>query len=257
MKKYIAYLFIFISFILGQQVYAESSDVSGFIPGQIWYSEDELTEGDTVDIHTAVWNGEDYSIKVKVEFYDNDTVLGTRNVALSSNELKDVSISWKVTAGDHVILAKITSSSFGSNSESLILKRTTTSKSRESIDSTITDENGEATSISDTLSTQVKEIIPGKIISSTTEGFNNLENIRSENSEKIDTAKEEAQEELNTIKSSDTAEESSFNKFLANIKVFALSALSFIFNNKVVFYGVLLLLAFGVIRFIYRKIRHR
>jgi len=58
MKKYFISLFVFLSVVFVMPVYAEVSAGSGFIPGQIWYSEESLIEGNTVNIHTAVWNGE-------------------------------------------------------------------------------------------------------------------------------------------------------------------------------------------------------
>jgi hypothetical protein len=65
MKKYFLFFLIILSVILAFPVYAETLVNSGFIPGQIWYSKAALVDGDTINIHTAIWNGEKDSISAK------------------------------------------------------------------------------------------------------------------------------------------------------------------------------------------------
>ena len=66
MKKYFIY-FILVYFIFTPSVYALDLTATGFIPGQIWYSKDSFVEGDSVDIHTAVWNNNSYPLSVRVQ----------------------------------------------------------------------------------------------------------------------------------------------------------------------------------------------
>ena len=108
MRKLFIYSFLILFLTPLTFTYGAEIINSGFIPGQIWYSSEELIEGQTVNIHTAIWNGEKNSITAKVEFYDKNVILGTRNIIVASETSKDVSISWKVTAGDHLISASIT-----------------------------------------------------------------------------------------------------------------------------------------------------
>ena len=88
-------------------IYSAETMNSGLIPGQIWYSSEKLVEGQTVNIYTAVWNGGKNPITMKVEFYDKNVILGSREVVVDPFELKNVSIPWKITAGEHAISAKI------------------------------------------------------------------------------------------------------------------------------------------------------
>ncbi|MCC6323864.1 hypothetical protein IT400_03690 [Candidatus Nomurabacteria bacterium] len=98
-------------------LYAESN--SGFLNDTIWYSQKTFVEGDTIEIHTAVWNGEDSTLSAKVEFTDLNTVLGSRNVSVPAGTLQDVFITWKVTAGDHTVKATIKDATLKVNGKSI------------------------------------------------------------------------------------------------------------------------------------------
>lgn len=95
MKKYkIFFYFLFYLFVL-----QSSFCYIWFFAKQIWYSSDKLVEGETVDIYTAVWNGEDKTYLLKIGFFDEEELLGERDIALKPGEIRDVSIGWKITAG--------------------------------------------------------------------------------------------------------------------------------------------------------------
>ena len=106
MRKLFIYLFLILFLVPLTFTYGAETINSGLIPGQIWYSSEELTEGQTVNIHTAIWNGEKNPVTTKVEFYDKNVILGFREVVISPQELKNISIPWKITAGDHEFLLK-------------------------------------------------------------------------------------------------------------------------------------------------------
>src|ERR1035437_6296774 len=148
MKKYFLFSLIILSTVLAVPAYALDSVNSGFIPGQIWYSKATLVEGDTVNIHTAIWNGEKNPLLAKVEFYDKNVILGERDVTLAASELKDISIPWKITSGDHVISAKIISSlaTVSGKSEKIVLDRTVTSNDRQFVSVVVNDQSGKIVS---------------------------------------------------------------------------------------------------------------
>lgn len=266
MKKYLISLFIILSAILISPVDVWATDNSGFIPGQIWYSKETLIEGETVNIHTAVWNGEKNSVSIKVEFYDKNIILGSRDVVLAPLELKDVYISWKITAGDHIISAKIVSSVsiISGKQEKIVLDRIATSNDKQFVSVTV--KNNQGVLIGKTGS-EISDIIPENIKTSVTENFNLVDDFRNETLSKVILAKEEAQKEVNLIKSDNKttiqnlAEKSSIEgatkKPIAYIKLFLFSVLSFIFSNKIIFYGLLVLIAFYILRKIYRVIRNK
>ena len=254
---------------------ADVSDTTGFIPGQIWYSADSLIEGETVNIHTAVWNGEKSSLSVKVEFYDKNVILGSRDIVLAPSELKDVFVPWKITSGDHVISAQIISSqaTTSGKKEKVVLTRTATGSDKQSVSALVKNDLGEEVSGTDALKTtinkvgdEINNIIPSSVSDSVSNNFTSVEKVRNDTSVKINNAKDETQKEIDSIKSTEgktktVSEKSSLEdtvkKPLAYIKLFLLSVLAFIFANKIVFYGVIILIVFYVIRLIYRTIKNR
>lgn len=276
MKKSFLLIFFVLSIFLPNITNAENSNVSGFIPGQIWYSKDDLIEGETVDIHTAIWNGEKNSLSTKVEFYDKNVILGTREIVVAPSELKDVYVSWKITSGDHVISAKIISSlsNVSGKKEKIVLNRISTSSDKQSVSTVVKNDLGEVVSGSNLVKTQIDKvgseinnIIPKEINNSFSDSFNVVDNFRNKTSDKVDINKEKAQEEVSifknevkektNIKSENKDIQDSIKKPLAYIKLFLFSVLSFIFGNKFVFYALLFILVFYLARFIYRKIRNR
>jgi len=276
MKKYFISLFVFLSIVFAIPVYAEVSAGSGFIPGQIWYSEESLIEGNTVNIHTAVWNGEKSSLSAKVEFYDKNVILGSRDIVLSALELKDVYIPWKITAGDHSISAKIISSKaiISGKEEAVSLRHSSTSSNKQSVAVVIKNEKGEKVDTTEPLNnfiekagTGISEIVPDNVSTSVSSGFTVVDNFREETSVKVDSTKDKTKEEINQIKADEakgflSGEEKNKNedvvkKPITYIKLFLFTALSFIFGNKIVFYGLLILIVFYILRLGYRTIRNR
>lgn len=276
MKKYFLYLLIIVYAILSTPVFAETQVNSGFIPGQIWYSKIELSEGDTVNIHTAVWNGERDVLSVKVEFYDKNVILGSRDVVLTSLELKDVFVPWKITAGDHVISAKIISSlsTVSGKKEKIELDRIITSNDRQFVSVLVKDTEGVPVKNPDSLlqnqidktSSEINKIIPEKLSTWASTSFTSLDSLRDRTYTQISDQKIETQKEINqiNIKSNNKTVAQSLDeksnledatkKPIIYIKLFLLSLLSFVFSNKIIFYGLLVFIIFMVLRTIYRKI---
>ena len=276
MKRYFVFLLIILSIFLALPVNAEVTVNSGFIPGQIWYSKSTLVEGETVNIHTAVWNGEKDSLTVKVGFYDKNTLLGSRDVTLASLELKDVYIPWKVTAGDHIISAKITSSTstVSGKKETVVLDRALTSNDRQFVAVSAKDSVGTSAPGKDALKTQIDKtsaeinsIVPESVSNVIVNSFNSVDSFRDNTLTKVTAIKGETKTEVDSFKSDDkeiintltkkTSIEESTKKPIAYIKLFLFTVLAFIFTNKIVFYAVLLIIAFSIIRAVFRAIRNR
>ncbi|MBK5215206.1 MAG: hypothetical protein JJE53_00130 [Candidatus Pacebacteria bacterium] len=285
MKKHILSIFIIFTLFLSLPQYIEAVTNTGFIPGQIWYSKETLVEGETVNIHTAVWNGEKESFMFKVEFYDKNIILGTREVSLKSLELKDVYIPWKITAGDHIISAKIISSSINNSGtiEKITINRNTTSSDKQFIPVLVKNYLDQPLSETDALKIQIEKtsaeinnFVPEEISSTISTSFNAIDDLRGTTFIKIDEAKEEAKIELDLLKKGEgvavsttdkktsvdnstqkTNIEDAIKKPITYLKLFFLSVLSFVFGNKFVFYILLTLLVFLILRTIYRKIRNR
>lgn len=272
MKKYFISLFVFFSILFANSVYAEVSAGSGFIPGQIWYSEETLIDGNTVNIHTAVWNGEKNKLSAKVEFYDKNVILGSRDVVLAPLELKDVFIPWKITAGDHVISAKIISSeeTVSGKAEKVTLRRTATSSDKQSVSVTAKNEAGEAVNVTDSLNNLINktgDLLPESVVTPVSNSFTVVDNFREKTSTQMNGLKDEAKETIAQINEETNVEdkpstekvstEEAIKKPIAYIKLFLFTVLAFVFGHKIIFYGVLILVIFYVLRAIYRAIRNR
>lgn len=279
MKK----LSFIISFLLFGLIFLPNfvfaSSTSGFIPGQIWYSSENFVEGETVNIYTAVWNSGTNPLSVKIEFYDKNVILGTREVTLSPAELKSVYVPWRITLGDHTISAKIVSSSenISGTKEKITLENTKTSNDRQFVSVTVKNSEGESTSpASDAIknqiektSNEIKSVVPESVNSSVSSVTSDIDNFRSESYVKVSSAKSDVKDEISYLKeqkNSPTIEEKTQTKSniedsikepVAYIKLFLFSVVAFILGNKFVFYAVLILLIFFILKFIYLRLRNR
>ncbi len=278
MKKYFLFLLIISSAILAFPVCATTLVNSGFIPGQIWYSKATLVEGDTVNIHTAIWNGEKNSLSAKVEFYDKNVILGSRDVVLAPSELKDISVAWKITAGDHVISAKIISSlaTVSGVKEKIVLDRTTTSDDRQFVSVNVKNNpvvekfSGDSALLQkqvDKTNSEINSIVPEKVSTSVTNDFNIVDDFRDKTLTEVTAIKNDTQNKIDQINSeketvTETPKENvslsdATEKPIAYIKLFLFSVFAFILGSKIIFYGLSILIVFLIIRFIYRKIRYK
>ena len=107
------------------------------------------------------------------------------------------------------------------------------------------------------------------------ETLNNIDSFRNTTSDKIDSIKKDTQKVIDSynlkgdvvktdkakaLSASDLKEQSKINtidKPLGYVKLFFFSILSFIFGYKIIFYSLIILISFFIIRFIYRKIRNK
>ncbi len=276
MRKLFIYSFFILFLTPLTFTYGAETINSGFIPGQIWYSSEELIEGQTVNIHTAIWNGEKNLLTAKVEFYDKNVILGSREITVNSLEIKDVSVPWKITSGDHVISAKVTSSSFlvSGKKENITLNNVTTSNDKQFVSVSIKDTEGNSISGKDILKDKINKtgsglnnIIPEKIRPSLINIFGGIDNFRNETYLKLNESKDRTKAELKLMKTQVKTVGESLNekknvedavkKPILNIKYFLLIILTFIFMSKIVFWGLFTIIIFLILRLIYRKIRNR
>ncbi len=303
MKKYFLIFVIFLSFFVSQ-VYAEVSASTGFLSNQIWYSQDSIIEGKTIKIYTAVWNGDNSSLYAKIEFYDKNVILGTRKVVILPKQLLEISVPWQVTSGDHIISAKIISSSLNTTSgkkEIIVLKRNTTISDRQFVPAVVKTKDGKLLTNNELVSNElnkigekINKVVPISVKKPVLEGLTSIDNFRNQTLNKIINNKKKAQAQVlsfnvpstvNTSSSFDSPPSSEKNllgeeiinktffdkiqivkkskslenatgKPIAEIKLFFLKILEYIFSHKFVFYGLIILTSFYLLRIIYRKIRN-
>lgn len=280
----------------GIPVYAQTTDVgaSGIIPSNIWYSKTDFKEGDTIRIYTAVFNGSPDKLVAMVEFYDKTTLLSKKEITVAPDTLKDVSISWIVTAGDHSISAKIANSTFvdkqGKTNTVVLDDRETTVKdtfvskdlsaldTAKASDALKTSVAVQAEKAGDFISSYTPESIKEPVVAASV----SLDAWRERSGTTFESLKIASQKKLATLNSEPTTSESSketpqketvskttptsvkgaseknsFQKPFEYVKLFAFSLLSFIWKTAFVFYGLIALLVFFILRYIYRRIFHR
>lgn len=112
MKK-IFFLFL-LTFTFVPSAFASDTTVknAGFIQTNIWYSKDTFYAGETVRIYTAIFNGTTNDLSGSVEFLDNNVLVGrTQFDLLGSGLVRDVSVPWKTTEGNHTVTARILNAS--------------------------------------------------------------------------------------------------------------------------------------------------
>ena len=237
----------------------------GFIPDNIWFSKDPPTEGDTVKIYTLVFNNGKNALFGTVEFYDKNVILGKKEFLSPAGGIKDVSVNWEVMAGDHTLSAKILNPNFilsDGKKKPAQLKQNDTGERLVFVPKKIfpssTADGGKA-GLTETISEKLDEV--GEAVS----GFpvvKNIESIRINESERLVENKKNLQDNLTAEKNSpDKAElskgkknEVSIQRPLKYVKLFFLKLFHFVFSHPVVFYGLLILIIFLILRFIWRRV---
>jgi hypothetical protein len=264
MKKYILFLLIPFLFCPFFNLRAEVINDLSFMPENVWYSGGELKDGEVVNIHTAIWNGLDDKVVMKIDFYDKDTLLGARDLSIEPKDLSEVSISWRVTAGEHYISAKIVSpkSIVDGIEKDVKVSSNKTKIDRQKISVVIKDQEGEEVKTKDALGgilgqaeEKVKDILNEDVEQKVSIGFEAIEKYRLEKAEQVKGFEEEMKEKIDDIKSKDEEDQEGLAGY--NVKFYFWQIIHFIFANKIAFYVVSGLLLLFILRAIYRAFRHR
>jgi hypothetical protein len=264
MKKYILFLLVPFLFCPFFNLRAEVINDLSFMPENVWYSGGELKDGEVVNIHTAIWNGLDDKVVMKIDFYDKDTLLGARDLSIEPKDLSEVSISWRVTAGEHYISAKIVSpkSIVDGIEKDVKVSSNKTKIDRQKISVVIKDQEGEEVKTKDALGgilgqaeEKVKDILNEDVEQKVSIGFEAIEKYRLEKAEQVKGFEEEMKEKIDDIKSKDEEDQEGLAGY--NVKFYFWQIIHFIFANKIAFYVVSGLLLLFILRAIYRAFRHR
>lgn len=127
---------------------------AGFVPANIWYSQEPFFAGDKIRIYTVIFNGSTEDIVGTVEFLNDGITVGTTDFSLSGGgRVRDVWTDWVAEAGKHTITARIIKvSAVGKDGKkrSIILANTETGKSERAIDlDTDGDDTGDTDDLDD------------------------------------------------------------------------------------------------------------
>lgn len=273
-KKIFITLTLVLSLLPIYELNAQNSN-AGFVPGNIFYSKDPFEEKDKVKIYTLVFNSDSKELSGTVSFYDKTTLLGRKNFTVEGLGVQDISIDWSVTAGDHVIFAKIEDAKFFTSEgkyQNVILAKSETEESRRTVAKKITVEEKEepaAALDADAIKKVVVEGTPDFIAKPIIASVSAIETFREEQGTSVKTEKEEVKREIEVINKKEKAREelkeknpeaaesepvSHLEKPLKATKLFSLNLLSVLLNNAYAFYGTSMTVLFFIGRFILQRV---
>lgn len=270
MKKFTVLLLLIFSLFGAFDVFAESSG-TGFVSGNIWFSKESFEEGDKVKIYTFIFNPDSRELSGTVMFFDETVLLGKKDFIIPQRGAEDVSIDWTVTAGSHKIFGRIENARFFVSKgiyKEADLAEDETEKNSQTVSKKIIPEtratleneteNTSSTSIlsiKDTILEKTPEFISKPMISIT----NSLEKVREGKRIVTDLKIEKVRNEIKVLEdnkagSEESKTESPFLKPFKQIKLFLLSIFSIITGDRLIFYGILIVIIFSILRFIFNKI---
>lgn len=250
---------------------SSAEEITGIIPGQIWYSTDSLKEGETVKIYTAIWNDTKQNLSTKVEFYDKNVILGTRDITILPDQVSGVNVSWKVTSGDHLVSAKIISSVLNKQGikDPIVLSRVSTNLDKKFVPAIVTNIDGSPATSADVVKSQIdkassriSEAIPDSVGQPVSNLFGNIETFKNKIFNQIIQSKAKTKAEIKGMENKEgtignSATLNKTDKPIAYLKLFFLSVIYFIFSSKILFYGIIFLLIFLIIRYLYLKLKYK
>ena len=269
LKKIGIVLFLIFSLFPIQKIFAQDSN-TGFVSGNIWYSKDPFEEGDKIKIYTFIFNPDSRELSGTVIFFDKTVLLGKKDFTLPTKTANDISIDWTITVGDHIVFAKIENAKFlvskGKYEEVYLAENETEKSSRtvskkitsKSESSNINPETTAGTTVSD-IKKIIEEKTPNFIAEPIASTINTLEEFRINTNIASDNKKEEIKNEIKALDAKKNASQENVKtnpllKPFKYVEVFLLAIFSLILNNKILFYGVLAIIVFFILRFIWKKI---
>ena len=267
LKKFWILTFLIFVVLPTHKTWAQTTNAGFVSGGGIWYSKDQFSEGDKIKIYTAIFNPDTRQLSGTVDFFDNNTLLGQKNFIISGTSVKDTSVNWVVSVGDHTIYAKIENAKFlnsnGGYVDAKLPDDQTKSDSR-TIKKKIIPQMSGTSSTNIAAVTDVSNI--EKTIQDKTPDFISkpinltaakIEEVREGAATSIDSAKSSVNTQIQDLKKEQSGAAKKPNVVFTPFKyiwLFLLTILSFILNTKIVFYIILAICIFLLLRFIWRKI---
>jgi len=272
-KKIGIILFLIFFFVPMGRLLAQTTN-AGFVPGNIWYSEDPFSEGDKIKIYTLIFNPDTRKFSGTVDFFDNSTLLGTKNFNVAATSTEDIYISWTVTAGDHQIYGQIQNAKFLTSSGTYIdanLTQNQTSKSSRTVASKVVAQNitnginsvdgafnSTLNSIQNIGST-AKNVVPNSVSQVVTTSSNTIDGFRQNTGNVFKNAQDQTQKNIDALNNTknqptSTLNTNDFQKPFDYVALFFLTILSFIFEYKILFYGIIIVIILLILRYIWSLI---
>ena len=256
---------------------------AGLVDSGIWIDK-EPKVNETVTIYSAIFNGYDKTLSGSVQFYDYDTLLGEKNFSLSPKTISTVSISWKANVGDHKIEARVLNpmlkngdgqtATFLDWNKTNELKLTVAPSFSPTVSSNISSDTNEPSFVSgivDGISNFVAEKTPDGVQEATISIFEPVETFRIKEANALAIKKDEVKKEYDAMKNTsvvadtkspstqnqDEPKENKLQRPLKMLQLAGVSAAKIVFNSPYIFYSLFVIIAFLVLRAIWRWFRNK
>lgn len=262
---------------------------AGFVQSNIWYSKDPFYASDKIRIYTVIFNGSAYDLSGTVEFLDNGVLIGEAPFALAKGgRVRDLWVDWKATEGKHTINARfINVVSDGPNGkQAVVMGVGEAGKSERVVEldpvakaelAKIEEAKREVARAKTSAKVEnaiqsVSSAIPEPVKESVVTGKNILEEFRISEAHSLKLAKEDKQREIAKIKEGESratlsdvktvysqtdAMLNTAEKPFAYVLLALLTIGQYIFEWKILFYGLGLYVVYRLIKWIAGKIRNR
>lgn len=102
----VAYLFVLCAFFAAPYAFAAALP-GGFAPASLWLSKSTLTDGESANVSTALYDSGDASLSGDIIFTDNGTTFANLSFELQPGESRIYSASWSAKAGSHTLGAAL------------------------------------------------------------------------------------------------------------------------------------------------------
>lgn len=86
--------------------YFAFANTTGFTTDMVEISSTSIVEGEEVELLVRFANHEDKTLSGKINFYDGDLLLGSRELNLEGGQSGEYIITWKASLGEHSFVAK-------------------------------------------------------------------------------------------------------------------------------------------------------
>ncbi len=283
---------LFFTAALASPVFAVELPISnaGFVQSNIWYSKDPFYAGEKIRIYTVIFNGNKYELTGSVEFLDNGTLIGKTAFILPVGvRTRDLWVDWKASEGKHTITARLVDvvTDGPNGKQAVVLANNETGKSELTVEldpiakeaqlKAQTDKSAETQNqvlekVDDAVQA-VNNVIPTPVKEGVSLGINIIEALRTEEAYNFSLARENKVRDIEVIKAEEqighlagkpetvvSATDAILNtakKPFAYVMLGLFTVLHYIFEWKILFYGIIFYILYRLFRWIIRRFRDR
>ena len=246
---------------------------TGFLTEPLAIYPENPKDGDTVALTATLRNAETDDLTGTVSFYDGSVLLGKKDITIHPGSVGVASISFMMTAGEHTFSANMgslkTVSDQGASSPfpvalakvalpDLYVTKESSAFGAQAIGLKASAQAAPILDKVGQLQDKVIESVPASVKDTATSTGNTVESWRASNAQSLAKSTEDAQKKLDGIQKRSDQETKKYGKPtastryidspLAYVELFFLTMLSYLYNHPTVFYSVIVVFCFLVLR---------